>query len=152
MPDRLPLPGPSYLREEAVRVGERDFRAGMTRPTTTDDGWWLAVLWLADDEAVVPWRNVAPRAGPPPDPPLVRLGPILSGSLSGLIREESGRLGVRLGPIAPPDDETQPWRSPAAARVAFLFEPVRAAAMRPNELASTVLSAFARSVESLAGR
>jgi hypothetical protein len=152
MPDRLPLPGPSYLRDVAVGVRGRDLRAGMTRPTTTDDGWWLAVLWLADEDGVVAWRELAPRAGPPPDPPLVRLGPILSGALSGLIREESGRLGVRLGPIAPPDDPTQPWRSPAAFRAGFLFEPVRAATMTATELASTVLAAFGRSVETLAGR
>ncbi|HEU4673773.1 MAG TPA: hypothetical protein VFS32_12825 [Candidatus Limnocylindrales bacterium] len=152
MPERLPLPGASFLRELTLRVRERELRAGMARPSTTEDGWWLAVVWLADDEGVVSWREIAPRAGPPPDPPLVRLGPILSGALSGLIREEGGRLGVRLGPVAPPDDPTQPWRSPAALRAAFLFEPLRAATMTSNQLASTVLAAFAGSVESLAGR
>ncbi len=152
VPERLPLPGSSFLRELDVRVRDRSVRAGMARPSTTDDGWWLAVMWLADDEGVVSWRELAPRAGPPPDPPLVRLGPILSGALSGFIREDGGRLGVRLGPIAPPDDPTQPWRSPAAIRAAFLFEPARAATMTPNELAATVLAAFAGAVASLAGR
>ncbi|HEY3523024.1 MAG TPA: hypothetical protein VGK63_04930 [Candidatus Limnocylindrales bacterium] len=150
--ERLPLPGPSFLRELDVRVRDRSLRVGMGRPSTTDGDWWLAVMWLADDDGVVSWREVAPRSGPPPDPPLVRLGPILSGALSGLIREEGGRLGVRLGPIAAPHDPTQPWRSPAAVRAAFLFEPLRVATMAPNELSSTVLAAFAGSVESLAGR
>lgn len=124
----------------------------MSRPTSTDDGWWLSVLWVADDDGVVSWRDLAPRAGPPPDPPLARLGPILSGNLSGLILEDAGRLGIRLGPIAPPDDETQPWRSPAALRAAFRFEPLRAATMSANELAETVLVAFRRAAESLARR
>ena len=52
-------------------------------------------------------------AGPPPDPPLLgRLGPAVSGGLSGLILEDAGRLQLRLGQIAPPDDPTRPWRSP----------------------------------------
>jgi hypothetical protein len=124
----------------------------MARPSTTDDGWWLAVAWVADDEAVVSWRELAPVAGPPPDPPLVRLGPIVSGNLSGLILEDAGRLGIRLGPIVPPDDPTQPWRSPAAIRAAFRFEPAVALAMPPNQLAETVLEAFARAVEQLGRR
>ena len=51
--------------------------------------------------------------------------------------------------IAPPDDPNRPWRVAAAVRTAFRWEPMRAAAMRPNELAETVLSAFRRSVEAL---
>lgn len=152
MPERLPPPGPSFLREHSLTVDDARLRAGMSRPTNTDDGWWLAVLWIADDGGVVSWRDLAPRAGPPPDPPLVRLGPILSGNLSGLILEESGRLGIRLGPIAPPDDATQPWRSPAALRAAFRFEPALAATKSANELAETVLVAFRRAVESIGRR
>jgi len=49
----------------------------------------------------------------------------------------------------PADDPARPWRVPAAVRAAFRFEPMRAAAMRPNELAETVLSAFRRSAEGL---
>lgn len=149
MPDRLPPPGPSYLREQDVRIGERNFRAGMGRPSDGPDGWWLALLWVTDEAGVVSFRDVAPTAGPPPDPPLARLGPALAGAMSGLILEDAGRLQVRVGGIAPPDDPARPWRAPLAVRAAFRFEPARAAAMRPNELAETVLSAFRRSVEGL---
>ena len=70
-------------------------------------------------------------------------GPAIAGALSGLILEDAGRLQLRLGAVAPPDDPTRPWRSPLAVRAAFRFEPARAATMRPNELAETVLAAFA---------
>jgi hypothetical protein len=121
----------------------------MGRPSEAPDGWWLAILWVADDEGVVSFRDVAPAAGPPPDPPLGRLGPALSGALSGMILEDGGRLQMRLGSVAPADDPTRPWRSPLAVRAAFRFEPARAAAMRPNELAEAVLTGFRRSVEGL---
>lgn len=150
MTDRLPPPGPSYLREHEVRVGDRVMRAGMARPSDAPDGWWLAVLWVADDEGVVSFRDVGPAGGPPPEPPMARLGPGLSGALSGLILEDAGRLQVRVAPVVPPDDEARPWRAPLAVRAAFRFEPARAAAMRPNELAETVLAAFRRAVEGLA--
>ncbi|HYH94125.1 MAG TPA: hypothetical protein VD763_13265 [Candidatus Saccharimonadales bacterium] len=149
MPDRLPPPGPSFLREQDVRVGERTFRAGMARPSEAPDGWWLAVLWVVDDEGVVTFRDVAPLGGPPPDPPLARLGPAIAGALSGLILEDAGRLQLRVGAIAPPEDPARPWRIPLAIRAAFRFEPARAAAMRPNELAETVLGAFRKAVEGL---
>jgi hypothetical protein len=148
--DRLPPPGPSFLREHEVLVGERVLRAGMARPSDAPDGWWLTLLWVADDEGVVTFRDVGPAAGPPPEPPLARLGPSLSGALSGFILEDAGRLQVRVAPLVPPDDAARPWRAPLAVRVAFRFEPARAAAMRPTELAETVLAAFRRAVESLA--
>jgi hypothetical protein len=148
--DRLPPPGPSYLREHEVRVGDRVLRAGMARPSDAPDGWWLAVLWVADDQGVVSFRDVGPAAGPPPEPPMARLGPGLSGALSGLILEDAGRLQVRVAPVVPPDDESRPWLAPLAVRAAFRFEPARAAAMRPNELAETVLAGFRRAVEGLA--
>lgn len=150
MPDRLPLPGPSFLREHEVRVGERTLRAGMGRPSDAPDGWWMTLMWVADDEGVVSFRDVAPRSGPPPDPPLARLGPALSGALSGMILEDAGRLQMRVGMLVPPDDPERTWRAPLAVRAAFRFEPARAATMRPNELADTVLAAFGRSVEALA--
>ena len=150
MPAQLGPPGPSFLREHEFRVGGRRLLAGMSRPTTLDDGWWLAILWVADVDGVVSFRELAPPAGPPPDPPLGRLGPALSGALSGLILEDGGRLAIRLAQVAPPDDELQPWRSPVAVRAAFRWEPMRVAAMRPNELAETVLAAFRRSIEGLA--
>jgi hypothetical protein len=121
----------------------------MSRPSTTDDGWWLALLWIADDDGVVALRDLAPAAGPPADPPLARLGPSLAGSLSGMILEESGRLSIRLATVVPADDPARPWRVPAAIRAAFKWEPARAATMRENELAETVLAAFRRSIEGL---
>lgn len=121
----------------------------MGRPSEAPDGWWLGLLWVADDAGVVTFTDLAPAAGPPPDPPLSRLGPSISGALSGLILEDAGRLQLRLGLVAPPDDPNRPWRAPVAVRAAFRFEPARAAAMRPNELAATVLDAFARAVAGL---
>ncbi|HEY0443980.1 MAG TPA: hypothetical protein VGC90_07155 [Candidatus Limnocylindrales bacterium] len=149
MPDRLPAPGPSFLREHYVRIGDSLLRAGMSRPTTGPDEWWLTVMWVADDDGVVSFAAVAPDAGPPPEPPLLRLGPALAGSLSGLIREEEGRLAIRLSPVVPPDDPARPWRCPLAVRAAFKWEPVRAAATPPNELADMVLAGFRRAVEGL---
>lgn len=122
----------------------------MTRPTTTEDGWWLAILWVGDDDGVASLRDLAPAAGPPADPPLARLGPSLAGGLSGLILEEAGRLSIRLATVVPADDPTRPWKVPAAVRAAFKWEPMRAATMRPSELAETVLAAFRRAVEGLA--
>jgi hypothetical protein len=149
VPERLPAPGPSYLREHDVRVGDRVLRAGMSRPTTTDDGWWLAVLWVVDDDGVVSLRDLAPAAGPPTDPPLARLGPALAGSLSGMILEDAGRLSIRVATVVPPDDQARPWRVPAAIRAAFRWEPAREAALQPSELADMVLAGFRRSIEGL---
>jgi hypothetical protein len=121
----------------------------MGRPSDAPDGWWLTLMWVADDEGVVSFRDVAPAAGPPPDPPLARLGPALAGALSGLILEDAGRLQLRVAGLLPPDDEARPWRAPLAVRAAFRFEPARAAAMGANELAETVLAGFRRAVEGL---
>ena len=121
----------------------------MGRPSEAPDGWWLGILWVADKEGLASFREVAPDSGPPPDPPLARLGPAISGALSGLILEDAGRLQMRLGLVQPPDDPDQPWRAPLAIRAAFRFEPARAATMRSNELAETVLIAFRHAVETL---
>lgn len=121
----------------------------MSRPSTTDDGWWLALLWIADEDGVVPLRDLAPAAGPPAEPPLARLGPSFAGALSGMILEEAGRLSIRLATVVPADDPGRPWRVPAAIRAAFKWEPARAATMRENELADTVLAGFRRSIEGL---
>ena len=149
MPERLPPPGPSFLREHAVESNGRTLRAGLSRPTTTDDGWWLAVAWVADDDGVVSFVDLAPAAGPRPEPPLALLGPTLAGGLSGMILEDAGRLSIRLATIVPAADPARPWRVPAAIRTAFRWEPMRAAAMRPNELAEAVLVAFRRAAEGL---
>jgi hypothetical protein len=152
VPDRLPSPGPSYLKELDISVGDRPLRAGMSRPSDGPDDWWMALLWVADDEGVVSFRDVAPSAGPPPDPPLSRLGPAMAGALSGLILEDDGRLQLRIASVVAADDPGRPWRTPLAVRAAFRFEPARTATMRPNELAGTVLAAFRRAVEGLSRR
>jgi hypothetical protein len=150
VPDRLPSPGPSFLREQAVSVHGRKLRAGISRPSQDAASWWLALLWVGDDDGLVSFRDVGPDAGPPPDPPAARLGPSLAGSLSGLVLEESGRLQFRLAVATPPADPQRPWESPLAVLAGIRWEPLRAATMRPNELAEAVLSGFRRSVEGLA--
>ncbi len=150
MPDRFPSPGPSHLPEVAVGPGS-PFRVGIGRPAVDDD-WWLAVLWVVDDDGVPRFRDLAPVSGPPPDPPLLRLGPAFAGALSGLILEEAGRLCIRLAPVAPPEDPTRPWGMPAAIRAAFKFEPLRVATMADGELAADVLAGFAKAVAALARR
>ena len=132
MPDRLPAPGPSFLREQRLEANGRALRIGLSQPTTTDDGWWLAIAWVGDDDGVVSFVDLAPAAGPRPEPPHAPLGPAVGRALTGRIL-----------------DPTRPWRVPAAIRTAFRWEPMRAAAMRPNELAETVLSALRRSLEGL---
>ena len=81
-------------------------------------------------------------AGTPPGSPLLRLGPGLSGTLSGLILEENGRQQLRLRLGQPPRDEEAPWDAPLAVLAGFRFEPARMLAMRDTELALTVLQAF----------
>jgi len=152
MPERLPAPGPSFLREQELRVGERRLVVGMSRPSSPTDDWWTAVLWVTDDDGLATFVELAPAAGPPPEPPLARLGPAFAGGLSGMILEDAGRLQIRLGLAAPPDDPERPWRCPAVIRAAFRWEPARAASMRPNEIASDVLTAFRRAIEGLGRR
>lgn len=149
VPERLPVPGPSFLREHEVATNGRRLRAGLTRPSTTDDGWWLAIAWIADEDGVVSFVDLAPPAGPRPEPPLAILGPALAGGLSGMILEDAGRLSIRLATVVPAGDPARPWRVPAAVRLAFRWEPMRAAAMGPNELAEAVLVALRRAVEDL---
>jgi hypothetical protein len=120
----------------------------MSRPSTMDE-WWTAILWVAEHDHLVDLVDLAPAAGPPPDPPLARLGPSLAGGLSGLILEDAGRLQIRLGLAIPPIDADRPWRCPAVIRAAFRWEPARAAAMRENALAQDVLTAFRRAMEGL---
>ncbi|HEX8025835.1 MAG TPA: hypothetical protein VF484_06505 [Candidatus Limnocylindrales bacterium] len=93
--------------------------------------------------------ELAPAGGPPPDPPLARLGPSFAGALSGLILEADGRLQLRLGPVVPLADPERPWRGPVLVRLALRWEPARAAVMRDNELAVEALTAFRRALESL---
>jgi hypothetical protein len=121
----------------------------MSRPSDATDDWWTTLLWVAGDDGLATFTELAPAAGPPPEPPLARLGPSLAGGLSGMILEDAGRLQIRLGLAIPPADPERPWRCPVVVRAAFRWEPARAAAMRPNELASEVLTAFRRAMEGL---
>ncbi|HEX7471842.1 MAG TPA: hypothetical protein VF323_02070 [Candidatus Limnocylindrales bacterium] len=150
MPSRSAPPGPSYIREHELRVHERSFRAGMGRPSEPDGGWWVALLWVADDDGLVTFRDAGPLAGPPPGPPAARLGPSLAGSLSGMILEEDGRLQLKVAPVAPPPDPARPWDAPLVVLVGIRFEPLRAAATGASALADAVLAGFRRSVEALA--
>jgi hypothetical protein len=152
MPERLPAPGPSFLREQELHVGDVALNVGMSRPSAPADDWWTAILWVAGPDGLASFAELARAAGPPPEPPLARLGPALAGGLSGMILEDGGRLQIRLGHVVPPLDQERPWRCPAIVRAAFRWEPARAATMRPNELATEVLTAFRRAVEGLAKR
>lgn len=151
MPDpttRLPAPGPSFLREIELAPGDAR-RVGMTQPQTLADGWWVALLWCERDGSLLSFNDLAPEYGTPPGSPLLRLGPGLSGTLSGLIMEEGGRQQLRLRLGQPPDDEEAPWDAPLTVLAGFRFEPARRAAMRESELAGTVLRAFRDAVHRL---
>jgi len=124
----------------------------MSRPSAPADDWWTAILWVADADGLATFVELAPAAGPPPEPPLARLGPSLAGGLSGLILEDAGRLQIRIGLAVPLPDQERPWRCPAVVRAAFRWEPARAASMRPNDLATEVLTAFRRAIEGLGRR
>jgi hypothetical protein len=147
LPDRFPPPGSSHLPGRPIAASS--FRAGISRPAGEDD-WWLAVLWVEDDDGVPSFRDLGPASGPPPGSPLLRLGPSLAGALSGFILEDGGRLQIRLAPVAQPDDPGRPWAVPAAVRAAFRFEPLRVATMAPDEVTGMVLDGFAQAVAALA--
>jgi len=141
-------PAASFIREHEVALGDRRMRAGIDRPTEIE-GWWLAVMWVADDEGIVTCRAMAPAAGPPPDAPHARLGPLLSGGLSGFVLEDDGRQQLRLRLPLPPDDADRPWSAPLVVQLAVRWEPARAAGMTPNTIAEVALAAFRRAVESV---
>ena len=145
----LPAPGPSYLRELELRPGDRR-RVGVSQPQVIADGWWVALLWCDEDGRLLEFRDFSPSPEPPPGSPLMRLGPALAGTLSGLILEESGRqqLRLRLGQL--PLDETRLWEAPLTVLAGFRFEPARTATMRDNDLAQTVLRAFRDAILRLA--
>ncbi|MFN8517870.1 MAG: hypothetical protein U0667_00455 [Chloroflexota bacterium] len=150
---RLPSPGPSFIREERVTLASRaddagEVVVGLTAPSVMDDGWWLTHLWAQDAAGVVSARDAAPVAGPPAGPPLLAMGPILAGALAGLIDQEDGRQLIRLR-MPPPADESRPWERPLLLMTAIRWDPIRAATMRPNELARELLRAFARATEAV---
>ena len=151
MPTRLSPPGPSYLREHEVRVG-RPAAAGRDEPPDHARRRLVAgdPVGRRRRRRVVSFRDVAPSAGPPPEPPLARLGPALSGALSGFILEDGGS-------AVDPTRPGRPARRPAPAVALAGGDPGglplgadAGAAMRPNELAETVLAGFRRSIEGLA--
>jgi hypothetical protein len=137
----LPSPGPSFLRQIELRLGDAR-KVGMSQPQTITDGWWVTLLWCEEGGRLLTFNALAPSYGTPPGSPLLRLGPGLSGTLSGLIMEENGRQQLRLRLGQPPQDEEAPWDAPLAVLAGFRFEPARALAMRDSELAQTVLLAF----------
>jgi len=151
---RLPAPGPSFVKEEPIHsrapasAGASRLSAGMTSPSVTDDGWWLAHLWVADGAGIVDALDLAPAAGPPPGTPIAALGPRLAGALSGLIAEEDGRQLIRLRMPAAAD-ETRPWERPMLVTLAMRWDPVRASVMSRNQLAHELIVGFASAVEAL---
>jgi hypothetical protein len=153
--NRPPTPGPSFVKEEPIRgrdpgnAGAARLSAGMTAPSSTDDGWWLAHLWVADDGGIVDALDLAPAAGPPPGTPIAAMGPRLAGALSGLIAEEDGRQLIRLRMPAAAD-EARPWERPMLVMLAIRWDPVRASIMSRNQLAHELIVGFASAVEALA--
>ncbi len=139
--NRLVAPGPSYLRELELEPGSH-VKVGMSQPQTMADGWWVTLIWADEDGRVPPFAVVSPTPEPPPGSPLLRLGPALAGTMSGLITEEGGRQQLRLRLGQPPQDESRPWEAPLTVLAAIRFEPARVATMRDNEVALTVLKAF----------
>jgi hypothetical protein len=150
--NRLPVPGPSFIREETVRlrgaagVPDRNLEVGMTPPSIMDDGWWLSTLWAADADGVVEAVAVAPPAGPPAGPPLQTIGPSFAGALAGLLGQADDRQLIRLR-MPQAEDEERPWERPLILWAAVSWDPIRASTLRPNELARELLRAFARAVE-----
>lgn len=144
-------PGLSFLREERVTIhagpngAGTSLQLGMSPPTETDDGWWLAVVWAGDSEGIVNARSIAPQTGPPPDPPLGLIGPAFAGALSGLIAQEDGRQLVRLR-LPPAADESRPWERPLIVQLAIKWEPVRQLTMTRNQLAREALRAFGSAI------
>jgi hypothetical protein len=114
----------------------------MSQPQILADGWWVALLWCEEEGQLLVFNDLAPSYGTPPGSPLLRLGPGLSGTLSGLVLEENGRQQLRLRLGQPPEDEEAPWEAPLVALAGFRFEPARRLAMSDSELALTVLRAF----------
>lgn len=148
----MPAPGPSFVRDvtlllpPSAALGEHRVHLGMSRPQELEDGWWGCFLWAADDDGLIDARDAAPRAGPPPEQPLQRLGPSFGGALAGFLAEEGGRQCLRLS-VPGAADPDRPWSQPLVLRVALKWDPIRAATMRPNELAREALEAFGRAIE-----
>jgi hypothetical protein len=124
-------------------------QVGMGVPTAMPDGWWIALLWVVDAAGVIACRDVAPAAGPPPEPPVERIGALLAGGLSGFVEEGGGRQAVKVRLPIPGEVGARPWDRPLVLQLAVRWDPVRAAGARPTELAEAALTAFARAVDAL---
>lgn len=144
---RLPSPGPSYIKEMPLHE-DGDLLVGMSAPQTLEE-WWLAMLWCERNHELIEFADLAPAYGIPPGSPLLRLGPGISGSLSGLILEEGGRQQLRLRLGQPPASEDDPWHAPLVVVLGVRFEPARVVTMRDSELAKTVLEGFREAVRRL---
>jgi hypothetical protein len=141
---RLPSPGPSYIKEIELAPGD-DRIVGISAPQTLEE-WWIAMLWCERNGRLLDFADLAPAYGIPPGSPLLRLGPGISGAMSGLILEEGGRQQLRLRLGQPPENEAEPWQSPLVVVLALRFEPTRVLTMRESQIARTVLQAFRESV------
>jgi hypothetical protein len=135
------------LRGPRGETGAR-LRAGLSKPSVMDDGWWLTHLWLAGGDGILEASAVAPVAGPPPGTPVQAIGPRLAGALAGLIAQEEGRQMIRLR-MPPAADEARPWQRPLLCMLAVKWDPVRASVMRDNELARELLRGFAAALEGI---
>jgi hypothetical protein len=123
----------------------RNLEIGLSRPRTTDDGWWLTHVWAVRDGALASAADITAPAEPPAGPPPAVLGTAFSTALAGLIAEEGGRQLVRIR-FHPAADPGRPWERPLIAQVAIAWDPIRVARMRPEDLAAEVLAAFARAI------
>ena len=118
----------------------------MTRPSVTDDGWWLCTLWAEDDAGVVSAAALAPTAGPPPGAPLREIGPNIAGALAGLLAQADDRQLIRLR-MPPAENEARPWERPMILWTAVSWDPVRSTTTPAEELGRELLRAFARALE-----
>jgi hypothetical protein len=94
-----------------------------------------------------PVRRARPAGGPPRRPWRSSARPVRRAERPD--PRGCRRLSIRLATVAARRSR-RPWRVAAAIRAAFRWEPMRAAATPPNELAETFLAAFRRAAEGLA--
>ena len=149
-PERLPSPGASYLKVKPILLEGRPEAAvhtGMSTPTTMPDGWWIGMMWAEDDAGVVSCREVAPIAGPPPTPPLQRLGELMTNGLGDLLAVEDGRSCLKLRLLGDLANESEPWRRPLVLQVTAKWDPMRIATMTETKVAEAALDAFTRAIE-----
>jgi hypothetical protein len=111
------------------------------------EGWWVGLMWAEDEAGVVSCREVAPIAGPPPTPPLQRLGELMTNGLGDLLAVEEGRSCLKLRLLGDLASESEPWRRPLVLQVAAKWDPMRIATMTETKVAEAALDAFTRAIE-----